>query len=290
MGGLNNYWRLIRPKQWVKNSFILAPLFFSGNLISSDVVVAVVGCLAFAMLSSSIYVLNDWCDIKADRQHKKKKLRPLASGEVRPIEAVFILIFLLSVLVALCMAFNFSFSAISLLVLYSIVNIGYSFGLKHVPILELLLVASGFIIRLLFGASILVVTLSPWILVCTGLLSLMLAVGKRRGDLIQSNDDNFKRRSLVGYNLTYLDQVNTFAATAVFTSYVVFCTSEYAISRFGGEILVTSPFVLFGILSYLKLLAVDGLGDDPTSLVLKSQGIRFALIGWLISFMAIIYY
>ena len=256
----------------------------------SNITLGVVGCIAFSLLSSSVYILNDWADLEADRLHKKKKLRPLASGQVSKAEALMILIVLVVLLGALGAIFKFPSQAVLLLLIYGFVNMGYSFGLKHVPILELLMVASGFIIRLLFGASIFEVILSPWILMCTGLLSLMLAVGKRRGDLIQSNDETFQRRSLVAYNSTYLDQVNTFAATAVFTSYVVFCTSEYAIERFGEEVLITSIFVLFGILHYLKLLAVNGLGDDPTSLVLKNNGIRLAFLGWLISFIAIIYY
>ncbi len=290
MNRLIDYFKLIRPHQWIKNGFVIAPLFFSGNLMSPNILAGLVGIIAFSLLSSSIYILNDWADIEADRIHKKKKLRPLASGAVSKIEAFVIFTIIVGLLVAISTMFNFSSSAISLLALYGIINIGYSFGLKNVPILELLLVASGFIIRLLFGASILLVTLSPWIIMCTGLLSLMLAVGKRRGDLIQSNDETFQRRSLAGYNLVYLDQVNTFSATAVFTCYVVFCTSEYAIDRFGAEILLTSIFVLFGILHYLKLLAVDGLGDDPTSLVLNNNGIKLTSIGWLISFIIIIYY
>ena len=290
MSRLKNYFILIRPKQWIKNGFVLVPLFFSGNLMSSNIMIALLSLLAFALLSSSIYILNDWRDIEADRQHKKKKLRPLASGEVSKVEAAFILIMLLSLLVALCITFDFPLFAITLLLLYVIINIGYSFGLKHLPILELMLLASGFIIRLMFGATMIGVILSPWILVCTGLLSLMLAVGKRRGDLIQSNDNSFQRRSLAGYNLAYLDQINTLLATATFTSYMVFCTSEYAINKFGEEVILTSPFVLFGILNYLKLLTVDELGDDPTWLVVTNQGIRLTLLGWLVSFMAIIYY
>lgn len=285
-----NYWLLLRPKQWIKNGFVVAPLFFSGNFISSDAIICFVSFLSFVLLSSSVYILNDLTDIEADKLHKKKKIRPLASGAVSKFEAVIILLLLLCCIIALSISFNYSTTANLLLFLYALINLGYSFGLKHIPILELLMVASGFVIRLMFGASTLAISLSPWIIMCTGLLSLMLAVGKRRGDLVQSNDQNLKRHSLKGYNLTYLDQINTVAAAAVFTSYIIFCTSSYAITQFGEEVLSTSVFVLFGILIYLKLLAVDGLGDDPTSLVLKNRGIRFTVICWIINFIIIIYF
>jgi len=284
------YIYLLRPKQWIKNIFVLAPLFFSGDIDVISFMEVVLGFIAFALLSSIIYILNDWCDIEEDKQHKKKKLRPLASGVVSPVKAGLIAFALLALLIIIFTQFNFSTLSIILLTLYAAINIAYSCGLKYLPIIELLLLASGYVIRLLFGASIITVTLSPWIIVCTGLLSLMLAVGKRRGELVQNNNRDFGRRLLSHYSLPYLDQVNTMLATATFTAYMIFCTSPYAIEKFGDEVIMTSPFVLYGILKYLKLLMVDKMGDDPTSLITSNRQIQIALVSWLTTFMAIIYF
>ena len=193
-------------------------------------------------------------------------------------------------IICVCFFLNYSINAVAYLVCYGAINIAYSIGLKHIPILELFILASGFIIRLLFGAAVVEVALSLWIIICTGLLSLMLAIGKRRGDLVQNNDIKMMRKSLSAYSLTFLDQINIFLATTTFTSYLIFCTTAFAINRFGQEVIITAVFVLFGILSYLRLLILDEAGDDPTSLVLDDNGIRIAILGWIVSFSILIYF
>lgn len=290
MGQVKNYLILMRPKQWIKNLFVLAALFFSGDINTGHILSTIVGLIAFSLMSSIVYILNDWRDIEADRQHTKKNTRPLALGIISPTEAGFVASIIATFLIAICVKFNFSPLSILLLIVYLAINIAYSYGLKHVPVLELMLLASGFVIRLIFGASIISVTLSSWIIVCTGLLSMMLAVGKRRGDLIQDNDSSLCRRSLRHYNLQYLDQINIILATATLTTYVIFCSSEYAINKFGNEVILSSPFVIYGILTYLRLLLVDSLGSDPTTLILSNRALKMALVGWFGAFTAIIYF
>lgn len=284
------YLSLLRPRQWLKNTFVMVPIFFSGDISFDTFIMTLGGGIAFILLSSIIYILNDWRDMKSDRQHKKKKMRPLASGAISPAKAFLVALVLMILIIGFCIHLNLEVQSIYLLLLYASVNISYSIGLKQVPILELMLVASGFIIRLMFGASIISITLSPWILVCTGLLSLMLAVGKRRGDLVQENDVGLSRKSLSGYNLAYLDQLNAILAASTITAYVVFCTSVYAVEKFGNEVILSAPFVIYGILKYLNLLMVDKLGDDPTSLIISNSSMRVVLIGWTMSFIAIIYF
>lgn len=282
--------QLLRVKHWVKNVFVIVPVFFSGSLATQNIIEVIISFIAFSLLASAIYILNDWCDIETDKQHAKKKSRPLASGAVSTNAALFLFITLLTTLAVICVYSNLSLMSVAFLVVYFILNTAYSFGLKHVPILELFIVGSGFIIRLLFGASVFGVILSSWIIVCTGLLSLMLVVGKRRGDLAQKNDVTMRRRSLIGYNLAFLDQLNTFLATATFTSYVVFCTTPFATDRFGEAVLITSGFVLFGICTYMKLILFDNNGDDPTTMILADKSLNFTMFGWLITFVILIYY
>ena len=284
------YFKLIRPKQWSKNVFVFVPLFFSGEFQVENVNRAILGFFVFCTLCSAIYVLNDWFDIEADRQHKKKRTRPLASGLVFKKEASFLILLLFLMTICVCFFQNYSISTLAYLVFYGVLNIAYSLRLKHIPILELFILASGFIVRLLFGAAVVEVTLSLWIIICTGLLSLMLAIGKRRGDLVQNNDGKMMRKSLTYYNLTFLDQINVLSATTTFTGYLIFCTTSFAINRFGQEVIITAVFVLFGILSYLRLLILDEAGDDPTSLVLGDNGIRIAILFWIISFAILIYF
>ena len=186
------------------------PLFFSGDFQVENIDRIIISFFVFCLLCSAIYVLNDWFDIEADRQHKKKSNRPLASGLVSEKEAFFLVILLLLMIICVCFFLNYSINAVAYLVCYGAINIAYSIGLKHIPILELFILASGFIIRLLFGAAVVEVALSLWIIICTGLLSLMLAIGKRRGDLVQNNDSKMMRKSLNYYNLNFLDQINIF--------------------------------------------------------------------------------
>jgi 4-hydroxybenzoate polyprenyltransferase len=161
--------------------------------------------------------------------------------------------------------------------------------MKHVPVLELFMVASGFILRLLAGSIIVGETPSSWIVVCTGLVSLMLAVGKRRGDIANVLDETGRRRSLKHYTLAYLDQLMTVLATATFVTYLLFCISDYGMARFGTSVAVTSIFVLFGIFRFLQIIAVQAGGDSPTDIVLGDTPLRTAILLWIVTFFVIIY-
>ncbi|TNE63837.1 MAG: hypothetical protein EP335_08525 [Alphaproteobacteria bacterium] len=287
---LGPYIKLVRPKQWVKNGFVLAPAFFSGNLEISHLKSLVLSLVAFCILASCVYILNDLRDLEADRAHDKKKHRPMASGAVPVSHGMMLLVGGLIALAASLFLLQAPVPALVVILLYALFNIAYSLGLKHVAVLELMLVSSGFILRLLFGAFIIGVTLSSWIVICTGLLAMMITVGKRRGDLVQGLDNGDQRRSLSSYTVAFLDQSNMLLATSTFAAYLIFCTSGYAVARFGEEVLITAPIVLFGLMSYMRLMVVEGVGDDPSTLILSSNAIRLSVLAYLITFVFIIYY
>ena len=284
------YLKLIRPKQWLKNSFVLAPLIFSGQINLDLILAATKSLIIFIISSSCVYIFNDLKDLEYDKQHPKKKLRPIASGEIRPRNALLFLIFLLGLNVLAIYAFGTSGTGIALISGYLLLNLLYSSGLKDVPLLELAILSSGFVIRLLFGAEETSINLSPWIIICTGLLSLMIAVGKRRNDLKHQTKNNGPfRTSLRGYNLEFLDHVNSMLAGVTIVSYLLFCASQYTLLSMGPYILWTSPFVVFNILRYLQLISIDNLGEDPT-LMLVGDKISIALFtSWLFLIIVIIY-
>lgn len=284
------YFTLLRPRQVIKNGFVLAPIFFAGDIFSANVVSAIIGFICFALVSSTIYVINDYCDREADRQHPKKKSRPIASGAVSTVEVVIILLSLIVSLLAILGSWSLPIDAIIVLCIYVLVNLTYSFGLKNIAVLELMVLASGFVLRLIFGALIVDVQLSPWIIVCTGVLALMITVGKRRSDIVNKYDEKSARRSLAGYNIQFLDQLNSILATTTLAAYLIFCASDYAIGRFGQQILLTAPFVFYGIIRYLQLVTVGQLGDDPTTLIITDRGIRIAFGAWVLCFIGIIYF
>jgi len=285
------YLRLMRPKQWVKNVFVLAPLIFSFKLTSiSAVTQSCIAALAFCFVASVIYIVNDLMDVEADRQHPKKRKRPLASGKVGKSEAIAFtgILGLITGLILLYGAFNITFYV--LLSVYFTLSLGYSLGLKQVPLLELFIVASGYVFRLLAGCAALNVLPSPWMLAATGAVALLITAGKRRAEIAENHDPAQLRRSLKQYNLTFLDSAITMLAAVTVVTYLLFTTSEYAIERFHSSYLVgTSVFVLYGVLRYLQLVKVMAGTDDPTTLVLTDLNLRYAVLGWLASCIAMIY-
>jgi 4-hydroxybenzoate polyprenyltransferase len=174
--------------------------------------------------------------------------------------------------------------------IYLAINLAYSLGLKHVSILELFLVASGFVLRVIGGAIAIQIAMSPWIIIATGMLSLLMAAGKRRGDIAQENDESRKRKSLAHYNIAFLDSMLTAMTGATIVVYLLFCVSDYAVGRFGQSVLITSIPVALGLLRYLQLIIVQGHGESPTDLVLGDPGMLAILAVFGIGFAALIYF
>lgn len=290
VGSLAPYLRLLRVHQWLKSGFVLAPLFFSGSFRDPEKIgLAVSALAAFCLLSSAIYVLNDLCDVEADRLHKKKRTRPIASGVV-PVPTAWALIGLLLVATSgVVIASGANPRLAIVLLIYLSINIGYSYGLKNVPLVELCLVASGFVLRLLAGGFAIDVPVTSWILICTALVSLLMVIGKRRADLAQENDPQFQRVVLKKYDCAFLDRLLIMVAGSTLVAYMLFCTSPNAQERYGDWIVLTGAFVALGIFRFIQIVTQEGGGEAPTQLVVSDRFMRWTLLSWVVVFAAIIY-
>ena len=281
---------LIRLRQWVKNGFVLAPLFFGKDLFHRVAVLHALAALAaFCLASSAVYIFNDWRDLEADRVHAVKQFRPLPSGRISVPVALTILVLLLAGAAGVIVLGGLPNEFWIIIGLYLALNLGYSLGLKQVTIVELLLVSSGFVLRLLAGGVALAVPLSQWIVIATGTIALLITAGKRRGDIARRNDSQMARKSLAGYNLPYLDGVLAALTGATFVVFLLFCASDYAVGRYGPNILITAVPVAAGLMRYLQLIIVYGDGDSPSDLVLRDKGLLAAVTVFIAIFAVLLY-
>lgn len=279
---------LMRPQQWVKNAFVAAPLFFTPAALSwSAVWQAASGIASFCALASAVYVLNDYVDREADRGHPTKCRRPLAAGRIGAAAAMILGALLLVYGLGIAAALSVDFALIA--VGYLAINLGYSFGLKHVSILDVMLIALGFVLRVEAGAVLIDVAPSAWILICTGLLALFLALAKRRDDIVRALGAEH-RRSLDGYTKPFLDVALAIVIGALLVSYLVYTTDSAVMVRLGTEkLFYTAPFVVAGILRYLQITLVEQRSGSPTALVLTDRFLIGAILGWLATFGLLIY-
>ena len=280
--------RLLRPRQWIKNAFIAAPLFFTPEAVSVESVTAVaVGILCFCALSSATYILNDYLDREADRLHEVKRYRPLAAGTIAPATALLVMAVLVMFGIAGAFALNRSFGLIGLA--YMAINLSYSFGLKRISILDVMLIALGFVLRVYAGGALIEVRPTVWIIVCTGLLALFMALAKRRDDLVKGLGGDH-RPSLEGYTLRFLDSGIAIVLGALVVSYLIYTTEAQNQLRFGtDQLFVTTPFVMAGVLRYLQLTIVEERSGSPTDLVLTDRFLILAGLGWVLTFGWLIY-
>lgn len=285
---------LIRPMQWIKNTFVLLPLFFGGHLLDGrSWVAALVAMLCFCLASSAIYALNDTVDAPYDRRHPVKHLRPVASGAIMPRTALILAAVLgvsSLVLAALCPT-GTHLSLTTVIGVYLLLNILYCLWLKHIVIIDVTVVAIGFVLRVVAGGLVCGIKLSPWIIIMTFLLSLLIVLGKRRSDVtIQTASCSEIRPTAASYTLPYLDAVLSMLSAVVVLAYVMYCLSPEVMERLRSEyVYVTALFVVAGILRYLHLAIAKGRGGAPTSLVLSDPFLRRCVAGWLLSFLFIIY-
>ena len=282
---------LIRPKQWVKNLFVFAPILFAGKLM--DLPMLLTNILAFASfccVSSSVYVLNDIIDVESDRVHKKKRYRPIAAGYVSIKQAKILFVFLIVLTAVLSsmlpVLFLITISA------YLVNNLLYSFKIKNVVLLDVFSISIGFILRVIAGAVAIDVSVSSWMIITTIFISLFLGISKRRAELSGPNQDNLEkqRKVLSDYDVIFVDQLNTIAATGTIISYALYTVSEKAVNAFHSDKLIyTTPFVLYGIFRYLYLHQQKNLGESPTQIVTKDVPIIINSLLWLITCAVIIY-
>jgi 4-hydroxybenzoate polyprenyltransferase len=283
--------RLLRPVQWLKNFFIFAPLIFSKHLfVVGYVITAGEAFVIFALLSSAVYVFNDIADRESDRLHPTKRNRPIASGEISIPQAIGVAVVLLVIVGLLVTTLNVKFLFIA--ATYFILNIGYSFFLKQIILVDVFIVASGFMLRVLAGAFAIGVQVSEWLILCTLFVSLFLSVSKRRAELMMvKNTPNYEGRAVLrGYDVEFLDQMMTVAASGVAISYALYTVAERTISVFGTSSLIfTTVFVLFGIFRYLYLVRVRKTEDNPTHMLTTDLVTILNVVAWFAVCVIIIY-
>jgi len=280
--------RLLRPHQWIKNAFVAAPLFFTPAAVSlASVQRAALGVLAFCLVASAVYIINDYWDRAADRLHPEKRHRPLAAGTVTLPAAAGLTLVLLAGGFAIAAALSPAF--VAFLTVYFGLNLAYSLGLKDISIVDVLVIALGFVLRLEAGAVLVDINLSAWIVICSGLLALFLAVAKRRDDVVRALDSGH-RPSLAGYTRAYLDAVLVVTLTALLIAYTIYTTDPAVMARYGTERLyATAPFVVAGVLRYLQITFVEERSGSPTVLVLTDRFLMITILGWLATFGYLIY-
>lgn len=282
--------KLIRVKQWVKNLFLFIPLFFAGQLFNLTALqILLSGFLAFSLVASAVYILNDYKDITSDQSHPEKSKRPLASGEIG-IPFAFTLVFAL-LAAGLVMAWVIHFGFFITLCFYLAVNVAYSHGLKNIALLDLFIIALGFLLRVISGAILIDVPISQWLVIMVFLLALFLALAKRRDDLmIFQESGQHMRESVKKYNLEFLGSCLTLISAIIMVSYIMYTLSPDVQERVGSNNLyVTAIFVIAGMMRYLQITMVENKSGSPTDVLYKDNFIRFTILGWIICFYVILY-
>ena len=286
---MNKVINLLRPTHYVKNIFIFLPLFFSGQITLVDKSVsAIIAFVAFSLSASAIYIFNDLRDIREDRIHPVKKLRPIASGLINKNFALFLMSILLFSSIALMITVSIKSSII--LIIYILLNLAYSLGLKRISIIDITIISIGFVLRLFVGSFAYNIDLKLWIVIMTFLLALFIALGKRRDDvLILEKTKKKMRKSIDGYNLKLIDSCMIVLAATMVVAYIQFSISSETIIKFNENLYLTTIFIIFGIMRYLQLVFVNNTSGDPVEIFLKDNITKINLLMWLSSFIWIIY-
>jgi len=272
---------LARPQQYTKNLFIFLPAFFAFQL--NDASVWLNGLLAFcaySLMASSVYTLNDWMDRNEDRKHPKKKGRPIAAGRAGKKIAYLFMLLLLGA--GITIGYSLSMKVVGLLALYFVMNVAYTVKLKHIPLLDISVIATGFVLRLLVGSVATNIILSHWIVVITFLLALFLALAKRRDDVqVFLKTDKKTRKVVDGYNLKFLQAAMMMSATIVIIAYILWSISPQVTDRLNSNnIYLSSVFVLLGVMRYQQLAMVKEKTGNPSKVLLNDTFIQLILIGW----------
>ncbi len=279
----------LRPRQWSKNLFVFAGLIFSQSLFTSLFWPALGAFLIFCALSGAIYVFNDLADVEKDRVHPTKRNRPIASGALAaPTAAVLGVVLLVGSLVA---AFRLSVPFGLVAAAYAILLTAYSLWLKHLVILDVLTVAAGFVLRAVAGAAAIAVEISGWLVICTILVALFLALGKRRHEYRTLKGEAAAHRPILAeYSESFLDQMVAVVTASTVTAYALYTMSPDTVAKFHTRLLpVTLPFVLYGIFRYLYLLYRRELGGNPSDLLLNDRALLVNSVLWMLALLVIIY-
>lgn len=286
--------RIVRPRQWVKNFFVFIPLFFGGQMSNTALLLdALTTFIAFSLAASSIYCLNDIVDVEADRQHPVKCHRPIASGQVSVSAAYALMAIMLILSMTVCPMLKGKSMAVGAVVLgYWIMNIAYCVWLKNFAIIDVCLIAFGFVLRILAGGLATGIEPSNWLVLMTFLLTLFLSFAKRRDDVLRMEATGKPpRKNTIRYNLTFINQAITISASITLVCYIMYTVSPEVTARFNSHyIYLTTIFVLVGLLRYIQIAVVDKQSGDPTKIILRDRFTQLVVLAWMVSFLFIIYY
>ena len=282
--------KTMRPKQWVKNIFIFAPLIFDVKLFNLDYLAqAIAGFVLLCLVSGTVYIINDLADIEKDRQHPRKRNRPLASGQLGTSAAIIAAIVIPIVALPLGFLLNPVFGLI--LTGYLLLQIAYSFWLKNIVIIDVMLIACGFLLRVAAGVPLVNATrFSPWLYVCMTLLALLIGFGKRRHELVLLKENaNMHRQSLQEYNLSLLDHIISIVTASTLLAYSLYTFSAEGLPS-NHAMMLTIPFVLHGIFRYLYLIHVKGMGGAPEEIALSDRPLQATVVLWGLSVVIVMYF
>lgn len=281
--------KTMRPKQWPKNGFLFAGLIFDQQLFHPQAFLrTLAGFVLFCLLSSTVYIINDLADVEADRQHPKKRFRPIAAGTLPvPVARLAIIVFLV---ITLPLSYILSPWFALIAIIYLVVNLAYSSKLKHVPMLDVMVLASLYVLRVGAGVELIQVKrFSPWLYVFTTFLALYLGVGKRRAEMnLLSEGANAHRPVLQGYTLQLLDQMITIVSCLTIVTYSLYTFSAENLPS-NHSMMLTIPFVIYGIFRYLYLLEIEHCGGEPEELLLTDRPLQVTIALFGLSIFIIFY-
>ncbi len=291
---MKKYLRLIRPQHWIKNVFVLVPMFFGGVLFDLTAIESgLLVFMAFSFIASSIYCYNDIVDADADRHHPVKCRRPIASGEVS-VSHAYLLMAVMAVLSAtmiMLLPSPVRMGTAVVVAIYYVLNLAYCSKLKQYAVLDVCIVAFGFVLRIVAGGVAEEVALSQWIVLMTFLLTLFLSFAKRRDDVLRMNETGeAPRHNTIRYNLTFINQAITITASVTLVCYIMYTVSPEVEEHFKSQYLyLTSVFVLLGLLRYIQIAVVDKKSGDPVKVALTDRFSQLIVAAWLVTFLIMIY-
>jgi len=285
--------KLMRPTQWIKNGFVFMPLIFSGRLLSLEDVAKVTAMfISFCLASSATYVLNDYMDMEQDRVHPLKKNRPLASGAMSPTAGLLLLAVLIGLTAVPILATGGPLISLAVLGSYIGLQLAYSAKLKDLVILDVLTISAGFLLRVIGGAAVISVVVSSWLVLCTFSISIFLALGKRRHEVLILNSDASQHRPVLeNYSVVFLDQLLQVVTTSTFIFYCLYSVrGNPAIGLHSEKMMFTIPLVTYGIFRYMYLIYHKEDGGSPTALLLTDPPLLICTSLWLTACLVILYF
>ena len=280
----------MRPHQWTKNFFVYAALIFSQNILNLPLLLkTTIAFSAFCLISSALYIFNDLKDLEEDKLHPLKSKRPIASGKIKKSTAILMIVVL--GLLGFSSALTLNKNYFIIILVYFLIQMAYSIKLKHVVILDVFVVALGFLIRVVAGGLAIEVSLSSWLLICTILLALFLALSKRRHELVLLEDVASDHRPILEeYSPYLLDQMIAVVTASTVIAYCLYTISEETVTKFGTTNLIfTVPFVLYGIFRYLYLIHQRSEGGSPEALIIKDKPLLIDIFLWIATAVIILY-